>query len=280
MTFLIPESPNDSASYWYYEVEVNVIPRIGKIPIIPYKQYRNKRIPEELFNQWENEGRFNHNMCVMIGKLSGHTEILQYARKGLYLNFADFDNELAIREFCNWKGKQFTLEQISNIVYVVQHSDDSTHAHVYWLSSKSLPKRTLDKDKKILEQIRNNEHPAVEIKAQGDVAFCPGGYHETGNPYLPIGTNELCIIEELGEHIESICRKYKLPVSDTERNKLRLAKTIRRKKFCNSSTKTLLMMIKNGQTYLRIPGITPYLIDQENIYTKTKIYYLQKHLGK
>ena len=59
------------------------------------------------------------------------------------------------------------------------------------------------------------------MKGQGDVAFCPGGFHESGNPYLPIGTTEICIIEELGEHIESICRKYKLPVSDSERTKLR-----------------------------------------------------------
>ena len=152
----------------------------------------------------------------------------------LYLNFADLDNQLAIDEFCTYKGKQFTIDEMAKIVFLVQHSDDPTHCHVYWLASKALAKRTLDKEKKILEQIRNNQLPAIEIKAAGDVAFCPGGYHESGNPYEPIGTNELFIIEELGEHIESICKKYKLPVSDTEKNKLRrlaMAKTIRRKKI-------------------------------------------------
>ena len=144
----------------------------------------------------------------MIGKLSGHTESLNHAREGLYLNFCDFDNELAIKEFCNYKGHQFTLEEMAKIVYVVQHSDDKSHCHIYWLASSPMPKRTLDKDEKILEKIKANELPSVELKGAGDIAFCPGGYHESGNPYLPIGTTELVIIEELGEHIESICRKY------------------------------------------------------------------------
>ena len=181
-------------------------------------------------------------MCVMIGKITGHTDTLNYARKGLCLNFCDFDNELAIKEFCRYRDRQFTLEEMAKICFVVQHSD-STHCHIYWLASKPLPKRTLDKDSKILEKIRNNELPAIEIKGAGDVAFCPGGKHESGNLYLPIGTTELCVIEELGDHIQSICRKYNLPVSDSERNKLRrlvLAKTIRRKKSCNSSHKNTL----------------------------------------
>ena len=157
----------------------------------------------------------------MIGKLSAQTELLRYARKGLFLNFADLDNQLAIDEFCEYKGHQFTLEQMSEIVYVVQHSDDKTHCHIYWISSKPMSKRTIDKDRNILDQIRHNKLPSVEIKAAGDIAFCSGGYHESSNRYEPIGTTELCIIEELGEHIESICRKYDLPVSDVERNKIR-----------------------------------------------------------
>ena len=210
---------NQWVDYWFYQVGVNPIPRDGKIPIIKFKQYRNKRLPSELFNQWEQEGKFNKNMCCMVGKLSGHTELLSYARKGLYLNFADFDNQLAIDEFCTYKGRKFSLEDMAKIVYVVQHSDKS-HCHVYWIASRPMAKRTLEIDKKIVEKFRNNQLPAVEIKGQGDVAFSPGGKHESGNLYLPIRTTELCIIEELGEHIESICRKYNLPVSDSERNKL------------------------------------------------------------
>ena len=82
----------------------------------------------------------------------------------------------------------------------------------------------------------------LKSKESGDVAFCPGGFHESRNPYLPIGTRELVIIEELGEYIESICRKYQLPVSDSERNKLRrlaLAKAIKEKNFLSTSTRTL-----------------------------------------
>ena len=213
---------NQWVDYWFYQVGVNPLPRVEKRPIIKYKEYNNKRIPEELLNQWNSEDKFNNNMCIMVGKISGHTDTLNYARKGLYLNFADLDNQLAIDKFCTYKGKQFTIDEMAKIVILVQHSDDPTHCHVYWLASKALAKRTLDKEKKNLGQIRNNQLPAIEIKAAGDVAFCPGGYHESGNPYEPIGTNELFIIEELGEHIESICRKYKLPVSDTERNRLRI----------------------------------------------------------
>jgi hypothetical protein len=87
-----------------------------------------------------------------------------------------------------------------------------------------MPKRTLDKDKKILTKIQNNKLPSIEIKGAGDVAFCAGGTHESGNLYLPIGTTELCIIEELGEHINNICKKYKLPVSDVERRNKHIKK--------------------------------------------------------
>ena len=234
-----PFTTAEHACNWNYGIGTNTMPRDGKRPIIKYKEYRNKRIPQKLFNDWIESGKFN-NLCCMIGKLSGHTGILNYARKGLYLNFADFDNELAIKEFCEYKGRQFTLQQMAEVCYIVQHSDDPTHCHVYWISSKPMSKRTIDKDKKILEQIRNNKLPSVEIKGVGDVAFCSGGYHESGNQYLPIGTTELCIIEELGEHIEDICRKYNLPVSDTERNKnRRLVLGNAAKKQHYSSTKTL-----------------------------------------
>jgi hypothetical protein len=141
--------PSDYPNFWFNDVGVNTFPRNAKIPIIPYKPYRNKRIPKELFNQWKSEGKFNINMCCMVGKLSGQTSTLNYARRGLYLNFCDFDNELAIKEFCTYKGRQFTLQEMARIVFIVQHSD-LTHCHVYWISSKPMPKRTLDKDRKIL----------------------------------------------------------------------------------------------------------------------------------
>ena len=100
-----------------------------------------------------------------------------------------------------------------------------------------MAKRTLDKDGKILDKIRRNELPSVEIKAAGDVAFCPGGKHESRNPYHPIGTTELCIIEELGDHIHSICRKYNLLVSDSERNQLRSLTSISNGKKSKSKDK-------------------------------------------
>jgi hypothetical protein len=159
----------------------------------------------------------------MIGKLTGHTSTLNYARKGSYLNFADFDNQLAIDEFCTYKGHKFTLQEMAKIVFIVQHSD-KTHCHFYWISSNPMPKRTLEKDKHLLAKIRSNELPAVEIKGAGNVAFAPGGYHESGAQYLPIGTHEILHIEELGDHIHSICKKYNLPVSDFERNKIRRLK--------------------------------------------------------
>ena len=120
---LSPCTANQWADDWFYNKGTNTFPRNGKKSIIKYIQYRNKRIPEELFNEWKAQSKFNENMCIMIRKLSGHTETLNYARDGLYLNFADFDNELAIKEFCNYKGRQFTSEQMAKVVYVVQHRD-------------------------------------------------------------------------------------------------------------------------------------------------------------
>ena len=200
-------NPSPWLDSWYYHYGVNPFGRNGKIPVVKYGKYRGKLISEDEFNDSKTQGQFNHNMCIMIGGLSGHTELLKYARKGLYLNFADFDNELACREFCNYGGQQYTLEEVARTAFIVQHSDDRTHAHVYWLASKPMARRRLETainktDKMILDKIRRNELPAIEFKGQGDIAFAPGGYHESGNPYEPIGTTEICIIEELGAHIE------------------------------------------------------------------------------
>ena len=134
---LSPCTANPWPDFWYYDVGVNPFGRNGKIPVVKYSQYRGKLISEDEFNDSKTQGKFNHNMCIMIGGLSGHTETLQYARKGLYLNFADFDNELACREFCNYNGQQYTLEEVARTTFIVQHSDDKTHAHVYWLASKT-----------------------------------------------------------------------------------------------------------------------------------------------
>ena len=141
---------NQWANHWFYHVGVNTLPRYGKKAIIKYSPFRNKRIPAELFNHWKDEKKFDLNICVMVGKLSGATEIQNYVRKDLDLNFCDFDNQLAIDEFCNYKGHQFTLEQMAKICYIVQHSDKS-HCHVYWLASKAMAKRTLETDKKTRE---------------------------------------------------------------------------------------------------------------------------------
>ena len=223
MTLVLKLKDRNYWAYDWYEKGLNPIPRDGKIPIIKYKMFKNQRLPQYYFDNWVTNDTFNkNNLCIMIGKLTGHTDTLNFARSGLYLNFADFDNELAIKELCCYKDRQFTLRQFSKVVYVVQHFDDPTHCHVYWLASKPMPKRTIDKDAKILGKIRNNKLPSIEIKGAGDVAFCAGGTHESGYPYLPIGTKEICIIEELGEHIQAICKKYNLPVSDVERNKSRL----------------------------------------------------------
>jgi hypothetical protein len=202
-------STTDFPDFWFNEVGGNVFPRDGKIPIIKTKPWRNKRLPAELYNHWKQDGELDKNFCVMVGAISGPTDTLNFARSGLHLNFADFDNLLAIRELCTWKGnKHCTLQEFAKIGYVVQHSDDRTHCHIYWLASKPMPRRRLETDKKTLELIKSNQLPAIEIKGQGDVAFCSGGYHESGNQYLPLIQHELFIIEELGEHIQNICRKY------------------------------------------------------------------------
>ena len=223
MTLSYPSisSANDWADLWY-DMGLKPIPRNGKTPMIKYGDLRGNPLQKELFEQWKTEGKFDINMCIMVDKVVSNTSSVvdKWAKEDSprYLNFADLDNQKAIDEFCTWNGMKITLEEISKHVMIVQHEDDKTHCHIYWFSKKPMKRRTLDTDSKIVKKIRNNEVPAIEIKGEGDVAFCPGGKHENGFPYLPIGIHEPLQSEEIGDHINSILTKYQLPLCDKDSN--------------------------------------------------------------
>jgi len=157
---------NEFADFWRHDVGVNVIPANTreKRPIIEWKEWQDKPIPEELHNRWKSENRFNDGMAVIAGKVWHNKQ-----KECLYLNCIDADNAKAIEEICSQNGKgSITLQGLARCTLVEQHLDDPTKAHIYIYSNKPFAKKTSDNI--INNNIDNNnaESPLIEVKGLGE----------------------------------------------------------------------------------------------------------------
>lgn len=202
---------NSWTDFWYHEIGVNIIPSNTrkKIPLIGWQQYQNKSIPESLFERWKIEGRFTKGIAIILGK------IWRGKYKGYYLNGIDLDNQKAIEEICNYKGKRISLEELAKWTIVEQHSDNPDKAHVYVISPRPFKKKSSDKVKADLIE---RDIPAIEVKGDGEhgIFFCTPSTHKNGHPYRIIGTKDLALSEDFEEHIDTILKKYDISYLDKE----------------------------------------------------------------
>lgn len=83
---------NASARFWFYEIGANTLPANSrnKKPSVKWKQYEDKPIPEEIFEEWIRLDMFRDGIAVVCGKL------FRGKYKGMWLNVIDCDNKLAI----------------------------------------------------------------------------------------------------------------------------------------------------------------------------------------
>ena len=103
---------NTWADYWRYVIGVNVVPMIvrGKTAHagLDWTEWQTKPIPEEQHNKWKSEGKFNDGMAIICGTVWHNP-----SKKGLQCNAIDADNPPAIKEICNYKGKQITIQELA-----------------------------------------------------------------------------------------------------------------------------------------------------------------------
>lgn len=201
-----PKTFNGWADYWRYTIGVNVIPADtrNKTTSISWGQYQDSAIPSEQHEQWKTEDAFRNGMAVIAGKVWHN-----HAKKELYLAFVDLDNLRAIDEFAV-NG----LKRLAQHVIVEQHDDDRSKAHIYFYTTKPLPKKSSDKvDPKLTQKLLNDEIPAIEVKGLGKhgIAYCTPSLHKNNRPCEILGTLEPSIVDDFRGHIDAICMKYNIP---------------------------------------------------------------------
>jgi hypothetical protein len=103
-------SINESADFWRYDIGVNVLPADtkNKKPLVTWYEWQDKPIPEQLHNQWKEQGAFSQGIAIIPGK-AWHNE----NKKDLYFVFIDADIQKAIDELCTISDKTSSLQELS-----------------------------------------------------------------------------------------------------------------------------------------------------------------------
>lgn len=222
MTVQIPALTdiNAWADYWYYSIGVNVIPADTKKKKtwVKWSEWQDKPIPEEVYEQWKSEGQFNNGIAIIVGK------IWRGCHEGKYLIFVDCDNQRAIEEFCTRNGKQTSLQKIATKFLVEQHKDNTSKAHIYFISEIPFPKKSSDVGKPALTaKLSSGEIPSFEVKGQGThgIAYCTPSIHRDGQPYEIVGNPDPEVLnvetaKQLEQHLDNICKRYGLHYLDGE----------------------------------------------------------------
>jgi hypothetical protein len=71
---------NEWADFWRYNIGVNVIPAISrkKKPIMSWKKFQTQPIPEEVHNQWKDQGLFDNGMAIILGQIWHRSDLVDY----------------------------------------------------------------------------------------------------------------------------------------------------------------------------------------------------------
>jgi len=176
---------NGWADFWRNNIGMNVIPADtrNKTTNIPWGQWQEKAIPQELHDHWKRANAFGGGLAVILGKA-------WHRHPDLYLWGIDADNQSAINVICRRNGKHTSVNELSTIFIVEQHEDDPTRLHIYGYSEKPYPKISAGAG-------------VCEVKSQGThgIMYCTNSIHKNGHRYEILGTLEPTINEELVEHI-------------------------------------------------------------------------------
>jgi P4 family phage/plasmid primase-like protien len=202
---------NRFADFWRYNIGVNVIPADTKLKrtYVPWGQWQDKPISEEIHNQWKSDNSFTNGIAVVLGKVWFVPEL-----EGYYLVGVDADNRKAIDEICSHNGKTMTLQELAKKTLIEQHKDNPDKAHFYFYGTR--PIKGKSSDKAVLgEKIESGEIPAIEIKSLGShgILYCSPSVHKNGFSYEIIGVDKPVRLDEtqtfeLEKHFDNILQKY------------------------------------------------------------------------
>ena len=256
---------NDGTNFWNNDIGVNTIPADtqNKKPLINWKEYQEKPVSEETFEQWKREGAFEKGIAIIPGKL------WRGENKGKYLIVIDIDNEKGLKEFLTKNGKIITIEDFASQTLIEQRRNDTNRAHIYFISPIPFPSKGADI--KI----------GIEVKGEGShgLIFVSPSMHENGvHPYEIIGTKNIMNLNhkpslELVRRINDICVKNGLKYLEKEENS-RLTPQIR--EMINRLEIDTKVTIHEGERHMTLLSIADSLLITHYIYSNKPTDRLKK----
>ena len=116
-------------------------------------------------------------------------------------------------------GNTIPLQELAKWTIVEQHKDNPDKAHIYIMSTRPFKnKSSISLNPKLVNDINNNEIPAIEVKCEKHIMFCSPSIHEDGYPYEILDCKEPVLCDEFESHIDNICRKYSIDYLQQQQN--------------------------------------------------------------
>jgi P4 family phage/plasmid primase-like protien len=255
---------NDGANFWNNDIGVNTIPADtqNKKPLINWKEYQEKPVSEETFEQWKRDGAFEKGIAIIPGK------IWRGKNKGKFLIAVDIDKEKGLEGFLTKDGKVATTEDFASLTLVEQRRDDINRAHFYFISPIPFPSKGTDT---II---------GIEVKGEGThgLIFVSPSIHKNGHPYEIIGTKNIANLNpkqpfELIRRVDDICIKYDSKYLEKEENSI-LTPQIR--KMINTLKVDTTIVIPEGERHMTLLSLADSLLISHHFLDNKHIDELKK----
>ena len=177
------------------------------IPIIPWKEYQDKPIPEKMHQEWIDSGAFSTGIAGIFGPVWHRPDKLGY-----YFDQIDVDNLAAIKEILKWKGDS-DIASLATRTVVEQHADNADRSlHIDAYSKAPLINKDSDVPKSDVHR------PSFEGHCVGRMGIMAGSKHKKGYPMMLLNqstkdvTTEPMTLEDdqLEQYLNTVCIRYGL----------------------------------------------------------------------
>jgi hypothetical protein len=187
-TKLTPEQQS-AVQYWINNAKIPIIPCDSKTKSVYYKDWPHIDFSQEDFNAKLAAGEYDNGIALVLGK----------TLSGLYYSFAlDFDGWDAVLQ---WFGSWEQVLSSSQKTRIEWHQDND-RIHYIFLAKRPIANRKI-----------NIKESKLEVRCEKQLLFASPSIHEGGNPYTPLGTSEIAILDEnrllsLEAKIDSLSQGY------------------------------------------------------------------------
>jgi len=187
-TRLTPEQ-QEAILRWPEEMDIPIFPADTKEKEIRYTNWQNMDFSRTDFRAKLARGEYDKGIAIRTGRtLSGKYYAIAF----------DFDGWDAVVE---WFGNWDNVVSLSKKTIVEWHQDQGK-IHVIFLSRVPFQNRKIHINNALLE-----------IRCERNALFASPSIHKEGNPYAPLGINQLAIIADdkantLKAKITTVCQNY------------------------------------------------------------------------